>query len=105
MKIVSFILGFLLATAIMYWFNPFQDKPADNNCREQLCREYSADDIHSTLTAAIIQKMSEAYAKDKGKAHIYDTTGILTDKEDALHVVFDLEKIKALVYMLSLIHI
>ena len=101
MKIVSFILGFLLATAIMYWFNPFQEKPDDNNCREQLCKAYSADDIHSTLTAAIIQKMSEAYAKDKGKAHIYDTTGILTDKEDALHVVFDLEKIKALVYMME----
>ena len=64
MKIVSFIFGFLLATAIMYWFNPFQDKPDDNNCREQLCREYSADDINSTLTAAIIQKMSEAYAKE-----------------------------------------
>jgi len=101
MKIVSFILGFLLATAIMYWFNPFQEKPDDNNCREQLCKAYSADDIHSTLTAAIIQKMSEAYAKDKGKAHIYDKTGILTDKEDALHVVFDLEKIKALVYMME----
>jgi|GEM_PF-1161385 len=119
MKITSFISGFMLAIllscSLIFWGCPESSKQAKTDppevskaanppgsCMDQLCKVYTEEDLNATLTGEIIREMTKAYAEDFGKSRInIEGQNARTAKEDALSVVFDLEKIKALIYMME----
>jgi hypothetical protein len=76
------------------------DKPSANkfdcndSCNRRFCKKYSISDLGGKLDVGVIAALSNAYKDDIGKAYI---NGIKKDS-DALSVVFDVEKIKTLIY-------
>jgi hypothetical protein len=111
MKFMSFISGFLLATVLYLWCcknissEPQKikaDQPVrGDNCKNVFCKSYSDNDLNGTLSAQLIQDLSMAYKADAGKSNINGQEIVREPQEDALSVVFNINKIKALIYLME----
>jgi hypothetical protein len=70
-----------------------------SKCRSRMCKDYSNIELRGIISADVIQKMSLAYAADPGKSKInYKPEGGPKQANDALSLVFDLEKIKNFIW-------
>ena len=66
------------------------------SCSNQFCNDYRNVELQGRIDARNIQELSESYAGDIGKGFIKGDT----NSRDALSVVFDIEKIKTLIYQI-----
>ncbi len=74
----------------------------DSKCIENICKSYKFDDLKTSVSAAALKAMSEAYAMDQSKSFVHDRKGTsIIDSIDATAIVFDIETIKALIYLME----
>jgi hypothetical protein len=69
----------------------------DDSCMVKFCKPYNYDLMPGVLEARIIHHLSDSYAGDNGKGFINGDD----NSRDALSVVFNIEKIKTLIYMMQ----
>jgi hypothetical protein len=86
-----------------------------NSCMQRFCKTYSSSDLtNSRIRGDLIRSMSDSYANDLGKGYIsgsgitFDTGVFNTARttpngksRDALSVVFDIEKLKTLIWLMD----
>ena len=71
-------------------------------CSSRICKDYTHIELPGMINGQLAKSMSEAYARDQGKAYI--TPGPLGSKvrtPDALSISFELEKIKNLIWKIE----
>lgn len=67
------------------------------SCISAICKGYREAELSGMLTSQTIKALSKSFARDPWKANIHGEK----NQKDALSIVFDLEKIKALVYLME----
>ena len=84
--------------------NPSKEKLGSTGsvkkCINRTCLSISEARLTGTLNYNTIRTLSNSYAIDPWKSKIYSSTNDV--KNDALSVVFDLEKLKALIYFMEM---
>jgi hypothetical protein len=81
-------------------------------CMARLCKPYSDGDLGGKIDVKAIREMSLAYSADAGKNFIMPTCDVVNPntnyntartggRQDALSIVFDIEKLKNLIYQME----
>lgn len=79
-------------------------------CLMRFCKAYDGRDLQGKIDVKSIMEMSQAYKGDEGKSFIKNTCVVVNDThniakigmgQDALSVVFDIEKLKNLIYQME----
>lgn len=95
------ILGLVLIVLYLIWRRK-DSCPEMDKCRMQACKIYTESDLVNTIDDQLLRSMSEAYAQDLAKSRVHSRPGnARTDTADALSIVFDIEQIKALIYLME----
>lgn len=95
------ILVLALVTLYLFWTRK-TDCTEMGRCQMQACKDYTENDLVNTIDDHLLSSMSEAYAYDLAKSRVHSgADNARTDIDDALSIVFDIEQIKALIYLME----
>lgn len=84
--------------------------PTPDSCLTKFCKPYFDRDLGGKIDNKMIEQMSKDYHNDGGKNFINNTCDVIHDphntartgaRPDALSVVFDIEKLKNLIYQME----